>query len=114
MGRRYGGLGLGLAIVRHIVELHGGVVRAESPGESRGAIFTVDLPVAPTLSGAVTPVPAHHRVDGEAVVRPVSLSGVRVLVVDDEADARELMRMILRSEERRVGKECRSRWSPYH
>src|SRR5438309_872687 len=97
IGRRYGGLGLGLAIVRHIVELHGGVVRAESPGESRGAIFTVDLPVAPTVSGEVAPVPARHRDDSEAVVRPVSLSGVRVLVVDDEADARELMRMILRS-----------------
>jgi len=97
IGRRYGGLGLGLAIVRHIVELHGGVVRAESAGESRGATFTVDLPVAPTLSGAVTPVPARQRVDSEAVVRPVGLRGLRVLVVDDEADARELMRMILRS-----------------
>src|SRR5213078_4116932 len=53
IGRRYGGLGLGLAIVRHIVELHGGVVRAESAGESRGAIFMVDLPVAPTVSGEV-------------------------------------------------------------
>src|SRR5213079_2494060 len=97
IGRRYGGLGLGLAIVRHIVELHGGVVRAESAGESRGAIFMVDLPVAPTVSGEVAPVPARHRDDSEAVVRPVSLRGVRVLVVDDEADARELMRMILRS-----------------
>src|SRR5438128_2253775 len=97
MGRRYGGLGLGLAIVRHIVELHGGVVRAESAGESRGAIFMVDLPVAPTVSGEVAPVPARHRDDSEADVRPVSLRGVRVLVVDDEADARELMRMILRS-----------------
>src|SRR5216117_87030 len=97
IGRRYGGLGLSLAIVRHIVELHGGVVRAESAGESRGAIFMVDLPVAPTVSGEVAPVPARHRDDSEAVVRPVSLRGVRVLVVDDEADARELMRMILRS-----------------
>ena len=97
IGRRYGGLGLGLAIVRHIVELHGGVVRAESAGESRGAIFMVDLPVAPTVSGEVAPVPARHRDDSEADVRPVSLRGVRVLVVDDEADARELMRMILRS-----------------
>ena len=97
IGRRYGGLGLGLAIVRHIVELHGGVVRAESAGESRGAIFMVDLPVAPTVSGEVAPVPARHRDDSAADVRPVSLRGVRVLIVDDEADARELMRMILRS-----------------
>src|SRR2546422_1081698 len=63
MGRRYGGLGLGLAVLRHIVELHGGVVRAESAGESRGAIFTVDLPVAPTVGGEVAPVPARHRED---------------------------------------------------
>src|SRR5437899_2047025 len=97
IGRRYGGLGLGLAIVRHIVELHGGVVRAESAGENRGAIFMVDLPVAPTVSGEVAPVPARHRDDSAADVRPVSLRGVRVLIVDDEADARELMRMILRS-----------------
>src|SRR3989442_573387 len=97
IGRRYGGLGLGLAIVRPIVELHGRVLRAESPGESRGAIFMVDLPVAPTVSGEVAPVPARHRDDSAADVRPVSLRGVRVLIVDDEADARELMRMILRS-----------------
>src|SRR5437899_2294226 len=97
IGRRYGGLGLGLAIVRHIVELHGGVVRAESPGERRGAIFMVDLPVAPTVSGEVAPVPARHRDDSAADVRPVSLRGVRVLIVDDEADARELMRIVLRS-----------------
>src|SRR5204862_4906397 len=74
IGRRYGGLGLGLAIVRHIVELHGGVVRAEHAGESHGATFTVELPVAPTLSGAVTPLPARHRVDSEAV----GLRGLRV------------------------------------
>src|SRR5207244_8737299 len=66
IGRRYGGLALGLAIVRHIVELHGGNVRAESAGESRGAIFMVDLPVAPTVSGEVAPVPARHRADSEA------------------------------------------------
>jgi len=97
IGRRYGGLGLGLAIVRHIVELHGGDVRAESGGEGCGAVFTVDLPVNATLTSAIAPAPARRLVDREAVVRPASLRGLRVLVVDDEADARELMRMVLRS-----------------
>src|SRR5881396_1081208 len=62
IGRRYGGLGLGLAIVRHIVELHGGVVRAESAGESRGAVFTVELPTIADLPAAGTPLRARHRV----------------------------------------------------
>jgi PAS domain S-box-containing protein len=97
VGRRYGGLGLGLAIVRHIVELHGGSVRAESAGEGRGATFTVDLPISARVSGAVAPPSAPQRADTEPMLRPASLNGLRVLVVDDEADARELMRMILRA-----------------
>src|SRR5213594_3965785 len=94
IGRRHGGLGL--AIVRHIVELHGGVARAESPGENRGATFTVDLPLTATRVGALEPEPARRPLDRE-IVRPAVLKGLRVLVVDDEADARELMRMVLRS-----------------
>src|SRR3989441_192722 len=96
MGRRHGGLGLGLAIVRHIVELHGGVARAESPGENRGATFTADLPLSATRVGALEPEPARRPLDRE-IVRPAVLKGLRVLVVDDEADARELMRIVLRS-----------------
>jgi len=96
IGRRHGGLGLGLAIVRHIVELHGGVARAESPGENRGATFTVDLPLTAARVGAVEPEPARRPLDRE-IVRPAVLKGLRVLVVDDEADARELMRIVLRS-----------------
>jgi PAS domain S-box-containing protein len=96
-GRQYGGLGLGLAIVRHIVELHGGVVRAESAGEDCGATFTVDLPVNPTPVATVVPQPARRPVESEDVGRLINLRGLRVLVVDDEADARELMRMVLRS-----------------
>src|SRR2546426_7331104 len=96
IGRRHGGLGLGLAIVRHIVELHGGVARAESPGENRGATFTVDLPLTATRLGGLEPEPARRPLDRE-IVRPAVLKGLRVLVVDDEADARELMRIVLRS-----------------
>src|SRR5438874_4613494 len=66
IGRRYGGLGLGLAIVRHIVELHGGDVDAQSAGEGRGAIFTVDLPLTATHADTVPPEPARRRLDREA------------------------------------------------
>ena len=96
-GRQYGGLGLGLAIVRHIVELHGGVVRAESAGDSLGATFTVDLPFNAAPTAAVVPEPTRRPVESEGVYRLVNLTGLRILVVDDEADARELMRMVLRS-----------------
>ncbi|HEY2994602.1 MAG TPA: PAS domain-containing protein [Methylomirabilota bacterium] len=96
-GRQYGGLGLGLAIVRHIVELHGGVVRAESAGDNHGATFTVDLPFNAAPSTTVAPEPTPRRIESEGVYRLINLNGLRVLVVDDEADARELMRMVLRS-----------------
>src|SRR5262245_27107515 len=93
--RHQGGLGLGLAIVRHIVELHGGTVRVASEGLGKGATFTVALPIA--RGRAVSP--AESR--GEAAVvrlapeNPPSLEGVRALFVDDEADARELITMML-------------------
>ena len=91
---RYGGLGLGLAIVRHIVDLHGGTVKAESEGEGRGATFTVELPL-PSEQVASSPEPAvvYRRAEGPS--RLVNLSGRRILVVDDEADARELLTTIL-------------------
>src|SRR5207253_272672 len=87
--RTHGGLGLGLAIVRQLVELHGGTVRAESPGEGQGATFTVSLPI-PTfqLDGA-----EGHGAPGK--VDAPSLEGLRVLVVDDEADARESLTVVL-------------------
>jgi two-component system CheB/CheR fusion protein len=80
MTRIHGGLGLGLAIVRHIVNVHGGQVRAESPGEGRGATFTVTLPLAPQDDVAAS-------IDRRTVTR--SVSGVRVLLIEDDDDTRE-------------------------
>jgi len=87
--RRQGGLGLGLAIVSHIVELHSGHVRADSAGPGRGATFTVQLP-----SLAERPIPALAAAGPETKARP-PLQGLTVLVVDDQEDARELMRVVL-------------------
>jgi PAS domain S-box-containing protein len=91
--RRTGGLGLGLAIVRHIVELHGGTVRAHSNGDGRGATFTVELPIMSSRADAAERRPRLH--DGAVWSGAPALKGVKILVVDDEADARELLSMIL-------------------
>jgi PAS domain S-box-containing protein len=93
--RTHGGLGLGLAIVRHLVDLHGGTVRAESAGEGRGSTFTVELPVrAARLSPAEAPW--APRATGVTVTSaPPVLEGLRVLVVDDDPDARDLLSTIL-------------------
>ncbi|MBC7970768.1 MAG: PAS domain S-box protein [Verrucomicrobia bacterium] len=85
--RTFGGLGLGLAIVRQIVELHGGTVLAESAGEGLGATFSVRLPLRATA------LPMSQSC--ELVDQPLSLQAVRVLVVDDETDTRELLTFIL-------------------
>ncbi len=90
--RQYGGLGLGLSIVRHIVERHGGTVQATSEGPGHGTTFTVTLPIGGPLSDAPigaarTPSPAAED----------SLAGVRVLVVDDEPDTREMVTEILKA-----------------
>jgi signal transduction histidine kinase/DNA-binding response OmpR family regulator len=88
--RAHGGLGIGLTIVRHIVELHGGSVEASSEGPGRGSTFTVMLPV-PALEGGSEPAPARSGLvrAGEAV--DADLAGLRVVIVDDEPDARDLL-----------------------
>jgi PAS domain S-box-containing protein len=89
--RRHGGLGLGLAIARHLVELHGGSIQAESPGPGGGATFTVRLPVAPISVGREAPTRGPASADGDAS----GLSGVRILVVEDEPDTRDMLERIL-------------------
>ena len=91
--RTHGGLGLGLSIVRHLVELHGGEVAAESQGEGQGSAFIVRLPIAQTP--ALTAAYAKAKPEPEPHEELPSLDGVRVLVVEDEADARTLVAAVL-------------------
>jgi signal transduction histidine kinase/ActR/RegA family two-component response regulator len=99
--RSHGGLGLGLAIVRHLVELHGGSIRAESAGEGLGARFTVRLPaLAGTAARLVAPEPPASG-SSTAAELP-ALRGLRVLVVDDDVDARDLVTRVLEQHQARV------------
>jgi len=98
--RRHGGVGLGLAITRHLAELHGGTISADSAGEGQGATFTLKLPLFSVYESAddlpVTgeqPQP-RNRPDEQLATLP-RLDGLRVLVVDDESDARHLLTTVL-------------------
>ncbi|MBE9207255.1 response regulator [Nostoc sp. LEGE 06077] len=93
--RAHGGLGLGLAIVRHLVELHGGTVDVDSPGEGQGTTFTAKLPLLVSNKEVVSAPMSLPEADSEIVPGSPSLAGVRVLVVDDEADTREYMTTVL-------------------
>jgi len=101
--RRHDGLGLGLAIVRDLVELHNGSISAESPGEGQGATFTVSLPA---LDGVEASSGLAQRLSGpgspDTLEEPPTLKGVRVLVVDDDRDARGLFTRALEQYDARV------------
>ncbi|MBD2091080.1 PAS domain S-box protein [Microcoleus sp. FACHB-1515] len=86
--RKFGGLGLGLAIVRQLVELHGGTITAESAGEGQGATFTVELPLMP-IAQPIVPLLENAIAD---------LQGIRVLAVDDELDSLEILTVLLEQE----------------
>ncbi|BAU14255.1 two-component hybrid sensor and regulator [Leptolyngbya sp. NIES-3755] len=85
--RQFGGLGLGLAIVRHIVERHHSKISVDSPGENLGATFTVELPLLTT--------PVQPRITAVDRIPDDQLTGLSILIVDDEADARELLGFLL-------------------
>jgi PAS domain S-box-containing protein len=91
--RQHGGLGLGLAIVRHLVELHGGTIQAESRGEDQGATFTVKLPVVPVYQKENFDERVHPAARDAlpSFGYPEKLDGLKILVVDDEGDTRELL-----------------------
>ena len=93
--RRHAGLGLGLSIARHIVELHGGTIAAESAGEGKGATFRITLPVRALhpqeVDSAQTAVPV------DTIANEIMLNGLRIMVVDDEDETRELLKMMLSS-----------------
>jgi CheY-like chemotaxis protein len=88
--RRAGGLGIGLALVRHIALLHGGQVRADSAGVGRGSTFTVEMPAAP--ANLTRPVPIPER----SLAQEGALSGVKVWVLDEDPDAHEVVGLTLK------------------
>jgi len=93
--RVHGGLGLGLSIVRYFTEAHGGTVSAESLGRGKGSTFTITLPVR-ALRSSTPPPPHESRADqAEPMLSPERLRGLRILVVDDDREAREMVRAVL-------------------
>jgi signal transduction histidine kinase/ActR/RegA family two-component response regulator len=96
--REHGGLGLGLAIVRHLVELHGGTIRADSAGRGKGATFIINLPLAPQDStrrrNVIGSLQAKEASQGNVTSLP-SLAGVKVLLVDDDPDTLQILSVML-------------------
>ncbi|WP_414564755.1 MULTISPECIES: ATP-binding protein [unclassified Anabaena] len=90
--RKFGGLGLGLAIVRNIVEIHGGTVKAESPGEGQGATFTIQLPL---ITDKTINMADEPNQDCFLDTQSLSLTGRQILVVDDDPDSRDFITFVL-------------------
>ncbi|WP_448265053.1 ATP-binding protein [Nostoc sp. DSM 114159] len=90
--RNFGGLGLGLAIVRNIIEMHGGIVKADSHGEGQGAIFTVSLPLLPDESPRLTD---GQNYSAFLATNSLPLNDIRILVVDDDTDSRDFVAFVL-------------------
>lgn len=91
--RRHGGLGLGLALARHLVEAHGGTISAESAGDGKGATFTINLPLRAVREDVSLDENGARTISDRP--NPKLLEGLRILVVDDEADARDLVETLL-------------------
>jgi CheY-like chemotaxis protein/anti-sigma regulatory factor (Ser/Thr protein kinase) len=102
--RRHGGLGIGLALVKHLVEAHGGTVTAESPGTGGGTVFTVTLPLIAFAEPVGAPRSSRPAVRPMATVPADALRGRRVLVIDDDPDALDLFARLLK----RAGAEVRT------
>jgi PAS domain S-box-containing protein len=119
--RRVGGLGMGLAIVKSLVELHGGVVSVTSAGEGRGAAFTVKMPISAVQSDALR----FHPIERPGLIHQLKqrpdLVGLKILIVDDEPDARDLLRFIFNdcgaivetAESAKAALEMLDRWRPH-
>ncbi len=95
--REHGGLGLGLAIVRHLVELHGGTVAAQSEGVGRGTTFTLTMPVRRDCEHQRSDAALVGETADDVTSRGKALAGIRILAVDDDADARDLLGIVLGS-----------------
>ena len=94
--RRHGGLGLGLAICRQLVELHGGTIRADSPGRDAGSTFTVELPLADVRAGTTTPPPRDIDARPPVPLQPApALRGLSVLLVEDDPNTRLALRRLM-------------------
>jgi signal transduction histidine kinase/ActR/RegA family two-component response regulator len=105
--RSFGGLGLGLSIVRHLVELHGGTVTAHSTGEGKGATFTISLPNRPAPAehlkpARIRPAVPLKTVPGNLRLPPASIAGRRILLVDDDADTLRMLGEVFNGQDARV------------
>ena len=96
--RDFGGLGLGLTIVRNLVEMHGGKIKADSPGLNQGATFTVTFPLL--LAGKPMATDEESRIS--TLTNLDNLEGIKVLIVDDEADSRELLVCVFKSQKAQI------------